>query len=122
MASASAPLASTLDPPLTAKEELELLVASSLSRCFGKDVASNPGPCIAVPPRLDLGDFQSNAAMPLAKRLGRAPRDVAETLQKDLVAHGALSFVSNISLAGDYLEIFVKPRFIFTHTPFSYLP
>lgn len=94
--------------PRTAKEEVERHVALSLSRCFGVDAAaSGPGPAIAVPPRLSLGDLQSNAAMPLAKRLRKAPLEVAEIIRKDLCDHGIASLVSNISLAGNVHSAFL---------------
>jgi arginyl-tRNA synthetase len=38
--------------------------------------------------------------MPLAKRLQKSPRDIAEAIKKDLVEHGVSSLISNISLAG----------------------
>src|SRR6185295_7591930 len=52
---------------------------AGIARAFpqlGPDV----DPLISPSKQTELGDFQSNAAMPLAKRLSMKPRDVAEKL------------------------------------------
>ncbi len=78
-ASASASAGSgTLDP-------LELLTAGFLDAIRSLDPDADDDAALITPSkRPELGDFQSNAAMPLAKRLGRKPRDVAVELVKAL--------------------------------------
>ena len=48
----------------------------------------------------ELGDFQSNAAMPLAKRVGMKPRDVACAIVEKLDVTGIANPVSDESIAG----------------------
>ncbi|MFC3519480.1 arginine--tRNA ligase [Streptomonospora nanhaiensis] len=61
------------------QEILAQRVQSALGAAFGPDFADTD-PVIRPS---QFADFQANAALPLAKRLGRAPRDVAA----DIVAH-----------------------------------
>lgn len=48
----------------------------------------------------ELGDFQSNAAMPLAKRLGRKPRDIAAEIVGHLDATDIAEPIDESSIAG----------------------
>jgi arginyl-tRNA synthetase len=58
---------------------------------------TGPEPTLDRPPKADLGDYSSNAAMLLAAPLGEAPRDVATRLgaelERDLGAEGSLDRV-----------------------------
>ncbi len=46
--------------------------------------ADGPEPSLSRPPKAELGDYSSNAAMLLAASLGESPRDVAERLCDEL--------------------------------------
>src|SRR5712671_132852 len=48
-----------------------------------------------------FGDYQANLAMPLAKKLGRPPRDVAADLIALLAGKGTVPFCSADSAKGD---------------------
>ncbi len=58
---------------------------------------TGPEPTLDRPPKPELGDYSSNAAMLLAAPLGEAPRDVAERLcaelERELGAEGSLERV-----------------------------
>jgi arginyl-tRNA synthetase len=54
-------------------------VTAALVAAFGDDVA-DADPLIAPAKNPQFGDYQSNAAMPLAKRLQRKPREIADAL------------------------------------------
>jgi arginyl-tRNA synthetase len=54
------------------------------------DAAPLPGFSIEVPRQKEHGDFSCNAAMLLAKRLGRKPREIAEELAERLGSAGGL--------------------------------
>jgi arginyl-tRNA synthetase len=57
----------------------------------------------------DRGDYQANGVMALAKRLGRAPRDVAE----EIVARSDLAGVATIEIAGPgFLNLTLTPEFL----------
>ncbi len=57
-------------------------------------------PLVTRSRRAELGDFQSNAAMPLGKRLGKNPREVAMALIEHLDAGDLLEPVSERNIAG----------------------
>lgn len=57
-------------------------------------------PLITASKQAALGDFQSNAAMPLAKRLGRKPRDIAAAILSKLDISDIAEPLSDASIAG----------------------
>ncbi len=57
-------------------------------------------PLVTPSRRAELGDFQSNAAMPLGKRLGKNPREVALVLIEHLDAGDLLEPVTEANIAG----------------------
>jgi arginyl-tRNA synthetase len=60
-----------------------------------------PEPSLDRPPKPDLGDFSSNAAMLLAGALGESPRDVAARLQGELERDlGEAGSLDRIEVAG----------------------
>jgi arginyl-tRNA synthetase len=62
---------------------------------------SAPAPSLDRPPKPDLGDYSSNAAMILAGSLGDNPRSVAERLRGELEADPAIaSDLDRIEIAG----------------------
>ncbi|HMB54859.1 MAG TPA: arginine--tRNA ligase, partial [Thermoanaerobaculia bacterium] len=62
---------------------------------------SGPQPTLDRPPKPELGDYSSNAAMLLAAPLGEAPRDVAARLGAELEAElGAEGSLGRIEVAG----------------------
>ena len=63
--------ASTIDPV----QLLDQRVVEAIRRAFPE--AAGAEAMISPCKQAALGDFQSNAAMPLAKKLGKNPREVA---------------------------------------------
>jgi arginyl-tRNA synthetase len=57
-------------------------------------------PLIAPTKQTHLGDFQSNAAMPLAKRLGKPPREVAKAIIEKLEISDIAEAPTEQSIAG----------------------
>lgn len=90
------------DPALLLNDRLQAAVA----RGFGQDFAG-------IDPILrpsDHADYQANLAMSLAKQVGKAPRDVAETVKANLDLGSEIASVEvagpgflNITLDGSYL-------------------
>jgi len=95
----------------------------AMRAAFGDALPEDADPLIAAARNPDFGDFQSNAAMPLAKALGEKPRDIAarivdhvdlapiaEPLTKDSIA--GPGFI-NIRLApaalNDFLDALASP-------------
>jgi arginyl-tRNA synthetase len=69
-----------------------------------------PEPSLDRPPKPNLGDYSSNAAMLLAAPLGEKPRDVAERLRVELERNlGAGENVDRIEVAGPgFLNLFLS--------------
>lgn len=59
-------------------EKLQLALADLLREAGDEDEV--PTPVLEIPRQKDHGDFATNVAMTLAKRLGKAPRKIAEAL------------------------------------------
>ncbi len=80
------------------------------ARALRDGEATSPEPSLDRPPKPELGDYSSNAAMLLAAPLGEAPRDVAarlrEELERDLAASGSLD---RVEVAGPgFLNLFLS--------------
>ena len=61
--------------------------------------------------RAELGDFQSNAAMPLAKRLGMKPRDLAAAIVEKLDVADMCEPVTEADIAGPgFINFRLKPE------------
>ena len=59
--------------------ELEQRVSAALSAAFG-EAGAKVDPLVRTAQNPEFGDYQSNCAMGLAKKLGRKPRDVAQDI------------------------------------------
>ncbi|HXV04385.1 MAG TPA: arginine--tRNA ligase [Solirubrobacterales bacterium] len=71
------------------------------ARALRDGEASGPEPSLDRPPKPELGDYSSNAAMPLAAPRGESPRDAAARLRAELEgALGASGEVERIEVAG----------------------
>ncbi len=91
---ASKQTASAIDP-------VELLIArfrDAIARAFPQ--ASDADPLITPCKDPKLGDFQANAAMGLAKRVGQKPRDVASAIVKHLDLGDLAEPVTEAAIAG----------------------
>jgi arginyl-tRNA synthetase len=62
--------------------------------------ATGPEPTLERPPKPELGDYSSNAAMLLAAPLGENPRDVAARLASELTDQLGTETVERIEVAG----------------------
>jgi arginyl-tRNA synthetase len=69
-----------------------------------------PAPTLDRPPKPELGDYSSNAAMLLAAPLGEAPRDVAARLAAELEASlGAEGSLDRVEVAGPgFVNLFLS--------------
>ncbi|HET8566552.1 MAG TPA: arginine--tRNA ligase [Solirubrobacterales bacterium] len=71
------------------------------ARSLREGEESDPRPTLERPPKPDLGDYSSNAAMLLARHLSDNPRAVAERLRAQLQADGGLApHLERIEVAG----------------------
>jgi arginyl-tRNA synthetase len=80
------------------------------ARALREGEATSPEPSLDRPPKAELGDYSSNAAMLLAAPLGEAPRDVAARLrielERDLAASGS---VDRVEVAGPgFVNLFLS--------------
>src|SRR5207247_1906377 len=67
-------------------------------------------PMLAVSQNEKFGDYQSNAAMGLAKQLGKNPRQVAEQIKSKLDLG---EIASEVSIAGPgFINIRLSPRWV----------
>src|SRR4051794_11061954 len=77
-------------------------------RALREGEASGPEPTLERPPKAELGDYSSNAAMLLAAPLGENPRDVATRLA-DQLGSGLGETVERIEVAGPgFLNFFLS--------------
>src|SRR4051812_37560483 len=90
------------DPSLVLQRRFE----DAITAAFGPDLA---GTDPVIRPS-DHADYQANAAMALAKRLGRPPREVAEAI----IAHADLDDVAGtVEIAGPgFVNITLRPEFL----------
>jgi len=85
-------------------------ISDALAAAFGEDYAG-VDPLVQAAQNPKFGDYQANVAMPLAKRLGRPPRDVAAAILEQLRVDDLCEspeiagpgFI-NLRLRQDYLE------------------
>jgi arginyl-tRNA synthetase len=72
--------------------------------------AAGPEPTLDRPPKPELGDYSSNAAMLLAAPLGEAPRDVAARLAAELESGlGAEGSLERVEVAGPgFVNLFLS--------------
>ena len=80
-------------------EQLSKLVADATAKAYPQ-LGDDTDPMVTQSKRADLGDFQSNAAMPLAKRLGKKPRDIAKAIVAHLPESDLIEPVSDDNIAG----------------------
>jgi arginyl-tRNA synthetase len=89
------PMTATSDPIA----ELRAAVADA-ARTLRAGDAAGPQPTLERPPKAELGDYSSNAAMLLAAPLGENPRDVAARLAERLGEGLGEEAVERIEVAG----------------------
>ncbi|HVC07802.1 MAG TPA: arginine--tRNA ligase [Solirubrobacterales bacterium] len=71
------------------------------ARALRNGEPTGPEPSLDRPPKLELGDYSSNAAMLLAAPLGESPRAVAERLRSELASElTAAGSIERIEVAG----------------------
>lgn len=73
------------------RAEVEVRVSSALSEAFGAEFGDVPT-MVTPATKPEFGDYQCNVAMSLAKRLGKAPREVAGDLVEALAPLTADAF------------------------------
>jgi arginyl-tRNA synthetase len=97
-------------PPL--HDPVQLLAdrfRAGIARAFPQ-LGGEVDPLITPGKQAELGDFQSNAAMPLAKRLSMKPRDVAEQVVKSVDLGEIAEPLSEASIAGPgFINIRLRP-------------
>ncbi len=88
-------------PPTDSIAELKGAVEAA-ARALRDGEPTDPAPTLDRPPKADLGDYSSNAAMLLAGSLGDNPRAVAERLRGELegTLGGAAGSLDRIEVAG----------------------
>ena len=74
--------------------------AAAIARAFPDLSEIDADPMLGPARQPRFGDYQSNAAMPLAKKLGRKPRDVAQAIVDHLDLSGLAEPVTPESIAG----------------------
>ncbi|MBS1888358.1 MAG: arginine--tRNA ligase [Actinobacteria bacterium] len=97
-------------PPTDSIAELRGAVEAA-ARALRDGEPTEPAPTLDRPPKPDLGDYSSNAAMLLAGPLGDNPRAVAERLRGELEGSlgGASGSVARIEVAGPgFVNLFLS--------------
>ncbi|MBX3353917.1 MAG: arginine--tRNA ligase [Phycisphaeraceae bacterium] len=98
----------THDPAAILRERLVSAIRSALAD-LGIDAPETIDPILTPSRQPKLGDFQSNAAMPLAKAAGKNPRDLAAAIAKHLDVSGVAEPLNEQSIAGPgFLNLFLS--------------
>lgn len=83
---------------------------SAATKALADGSAKRPEPTLERPPRPELGDYSTNAAMLLAPAIGTAPRELAGRLSEELSAQLGPD-VERIEVAGPgFLNLFLASR------------
>src|SRR6188474_854844 len=100
------------DGTVTATESIAELhtAVTQATRALRGGEETNPKPTLERPPKAELGDYSSNAAMLLAAPLGESPRDVAARLCTELERElGAGDSVDRLEVAGPgFVNLFLS--------------
>src|SRR5262245_23629154 len=95
----------------TTMADLLTLLSARLAPAFDA-VAGEAGTDPVVRPS-DRADAQANGALPLAKRLGRNPREVADAVVAAAAQAGSLEGVATVDVAGPgFINLRVEPAFL----------
>lgn len=86
----------SIDPLETLDARFRAAIGAAFPELPGEGIETH----IAANRQPKLGDFQSNAAMPLAKRLGKNPREVAAAIVEHLDLSGVAEPVTAEAIAG----------------------
>ncbi len=94
----------TIDPAEILRERFSAAIATAFPE------AADADPLVSPSRQAKLGDFQSNAAMPLAKRVGAKPRDVASRIVEHLDVADVAEPVTEASIAGPgFINVTLRP-------------
>jgi arginyl-tRNA synthetase len=97
-------------PPTDSIAELKVAVEAA-ARALRDGEPTEPAPTLDRPPKADLGDYSSNAAMLLAGPLGDNPRAVAERLRGELEGSlgGEAGSLDRVEVAGPgFVNLFLS--------------
>lgn len=98
----------THDPAAILRERLVGAIRSALAE-LGIDAPETIDPILTPSRQPKLGDFQSNAAMPLAKAAGKNPRDLAAAIARHLDVSGVTEPLNDQSIAGPgFINLFLS--------------
>ena len=94
----------------TTTEQLRALVLDAAVALAGEGTSLRQEIALERPPRAELGDYSTNAALLLAPALGRPPREVAQELGTELARRLGES-LERFEVAGPgFLNLFLHPR------------
>jgi arginyl-tRNA synthetase len=98
-----------LSPMKSMRQQIEEAVSHALAAVVGPE-AAELDPLVRPTQDPRFGDFQSNVALGLAKRLGRKPRDVADDL---VAALGASDIYEQPEIAGPgFINFRLRPSYL----------
>ena len=103
----------TYDWAVSATDSITALrgAVDEAARALRNGERTEPAPSLDRPPKPELGDYSSNAAMLLAGPLGDNPRAVAERLRAELEGHLGGAEVDRIEVAGPgFVNLFLSDR------------
>jgi arginyl-tRNA synthetase len=112
---ATPPAQTSAQPPATPLDPIDFLaqrLRAAIARAFpDAPEAREADAMITASKQASLGDYQSNAAMPLAKKLGKPPREVAAAIVKHADLAPIAEPLSPASIAGPgFINIKLRPR------------
>ncbi|WP_036479545.1 arginine--tRNA ligase [Myxosarcina sp. GI1] len=93
-------------------KQLKTSVSQALVAAFGSELADTD-PLVAPASNPKFGDYQSNAALSLAKKLKRSPREIAQSII-DKLEVDSICETPNIAGAG-FINFSIKPSYLAAH-------
>jgi arginyl-tRNA synthetase len=93
-------------------EQLHDAVRECAAALAAGDGALSASVKLERPPRAELGDYSTNAALLLAPRLGQPPREVAERLGTELAEHLGDSLERSEVAGPGFLNLFMSDRWL----------
>lgn len=85
---------------------LEQLINKAILQEFGEEYASLKFE-VSFPPKPEMGDYSTNAALILAKLVGKSPKEVAEALESRIKNLGAGNAIADVKVLGGFLNFYV---------------
>lgn len=95
------------------KSALEQLIQKAIMAEFDQEISQGVVFSVSVPPRPEMGDYATNVAMVLAKRVGQSPQEVAEKIVSSVRSGAGGKSFEKIEVLGGFINFTLSQEFLF---------